>query len=354
MRRWHGFALGLIVSIAALYLALRSIHIQDAIDALARANYVWVLPAFALTIVALFVRAVRWRVLLDRRIPLNRSFSILNISYIVNNILPARLGEVARAFLATRTDPPTPVFTSFSTILTERMVDMLMVFVLLGGVLLALPEMPPEVSGIGATMGLAAFVVFVALVVFARRNDWAHALLGVAQRLLPPLRRFNLAGALDRVLDGLKPLGSARGLLEVVFWTVVSWTVSVITGYVSMYVLYDNPRWDAAVLFIAAASLAIAVPATFASIGPFEYAMMISLVAVYGAGMDDTTAVRATALSFAIIMHAINVVTYAIMGAIGMVQEGVSLAQVTRGARQIDTGQPAQPEPLGSSETSSR
>ncbi|GAB4447474.1 MAG: lysylphosphatidylglycerol synthase transmembrane domain-containing protein [Anaerolineae bacterium] len=345
MKRWQGLLLGLVISVVALYLALRSVNLSDAIAALAGADYIWVLPAFALSVVGLFTRAIRWRALLDGRIPLNRSFSILNISYIVNNILPARLGEVARAFLATRVEPPIPVFTSLSTIFAERIIDMLMVVVMLGGALLALPDMPPEVTGIGMTMGVAALVIFVLLVVFARQRDWAHALLNLVLRIAPFLERLNLGGLLDRVLDGLKPLGAARGLLAVAFWTVVSWTFSVIAGYVLMYTLYDNPRWDAAVLFIALASVAIAVPATFASVGPFEYSVMVGLVAVYGAGADDPRA-QATALSFALILHALNVTTYAIMGAIGLVQEGVSLGQVARGARQIDASQQPRVEAL--------
>ncbi len=336
MKKWQGLALGLLISVIALYLALRSVNLSDAVDALAGGNYIWVLPAFAFSVVGLFLRAIRWRVLLDGRIPLPRSFSILNISYIVNNILPARLGEVARAFLATRVDPPIPVFTSLSTIVTERIIDMLMVVIMLAGVLLVLPNMPPEVAGVGLTMGVTALVAFTLLVVFARRNDWAHALLRLVLRILPPLERLHLGNMLDRALDGLKPLTNVRGLLAVAFWTVISWVFSVIAGYVLMYALYDNPRWDAAMLFIAAASFAIAVPATIASIGPFEYSVLISLVAVYG----DTPATQATALSFALVLHTLNVTTYAIMGALGMVQEGVSLGQVTRGAREIKVEQP--------------
>lgn len=344
MKRWQGLLIGLAISVAALYLALRSVNLADAVDALRGADYIWVVPTFALSVGGLFIRALRWRVLLDGRLPLPRSFSILNISYIVNNILPARLGEVARAFLATRVDPPVPVFTSLSTIIAERIIDTLMCVIMIGGVLLVLPDMPPEVTGVGLTLGLASLVAFAMLLVFARRRGWAHTFLNLGLRIAPPLRRLRLDQVLDRALDGLKSLATVRGLLGIGFWTVVGWVFSVTAGYVLMYALYENPRWDAAVLFIAAASFAIAVPATFASIGPFEYAVMISLVAVYGAGMGDTSAVQSTALSFALILHTLNVTTYAIMGAIGMVQEGVSLGQVTRGARAINAGQHAEPE----------
>jgi uncharacterized protein (TIRG00374 family) len=358
MRRWQGLLIGFVISIAALYFAVRGVKITDALKALAGANYAWVAPTVFIVIAALFTRAIRWRVLLGGRIPLARSFSILNISYIANNILPARLGEVARAFLAARVTPPIPVFTSLSTILAERIIDMLMVVVMLGGVLLTLPNMPREVSGVGTAMGLAALAVFVALMVLARRRGWAHALLKLFLRALPPLRKLGLPGALDRVLDGLQPLTEWRGLFRIAVWTVISWALSVVAAYVLMYTLFDYPRWDAAILLVAAASLAIAVPATVASVGPFEYAVLISLVAVYGvnvqglptgsavsplaqdpAAIARLTAVQATSLSYALILHAMNVAIYAFMGAIGLIQEGVSLGQVARGARAVSAEQ---------------
>ncbi len=359
MKKWQGLLLSLGVSAAALYLALRDIRLGDVARVLGSANYIWVLPTAAGSIAGLLARAVRWRALLGGHIPLERSFSILNISYILNNILPARLGEVARAFLAARITPPIPVFTSLSTILAERIIDMLTVLVLLGGVLLALPDTPPVVGGMGVLMGGAALIIFAALLIFARRPGWAHALLRPVLRIFPPLERFGPEGILDRVLDGLQPLAAWRSLLNVVLWTAIAWALSIFAGYLLMFSMFDHPRLDAVVLFVALASLAIAVPATLASVGPFEGAVIIALLAVYGvelsalpgtlvipplaqdpAALAAEEALRATAFSFALVLHVVNVCTYAVMGAVGLVQEGISLGQVTRGARDISDTPP--------------
>lgn len=359
MRKWQGLLLGLVVSAATLYLALRSVNLADAMRALESADYIWVLPVAATSVLGLFTRAIRWRVLLSGRLPLPRSFSILNISYILNNILPARLGDLTRAFLATRVAPPVPVFTSLSTIVAERMIDMLLVLLLLAGVLLAVPNMPPGVMGAGAAMGAAAAAALVALIVFARRPAWAHALLAFVLRLAPPLARFNLRDVLDRALDGLEPLAHWRRFLVVMGWTVISWAFSVLSGYILLHTMFTPPRLDAAVLFVAAASLAIAVPATFASVGPFEWSVIISLVAVYGVSWPalpttfvmtplaqqidlvvELNMIQAKAFSFALVLHALNIAVYAAMGAIGLVQEGVTLGQVTRGARRLGVEPP--------------
>jgi hypothetical protein len=298
-------------------------------------------------------------VLLGERIPLRRSFSIVNISYILNGILPARLGEVARAFLATRVTPPIPVFTSLSTILAERIIDMLTVILMLGGALLAIPNQPAGVGSVGLVMGAASVAALGTLITFAHRPAWAHTMLALVLRAVPPLRKLNLDNILDRVLDGLRPLARWRTLLSVLFWTAISWSFSVLAGYLLMFTLYSQPRLDAAALFIAAASLVIAVPATFASVGPYEWSIIVSIVAVYGVNLHDLPGdfvisplaqnpgainalmtVQSTAFSFALIVHVLNVSVYAVLGAIGLIQEGISLSQVTRGAERIGAEPP--------------
>lgn len=362
MKKWQGLLLGLLVSAAALFLALHNINLTNALQALQNANYIWLVPSAGLAVLGLFVRAIRWRVLLSGRIPLVRSFNILNISYILNNILPARLGDLTRAFLATRTEPPVPVFTSLSTILTERLIDMVLVLLMLGGALLMVPNMPPGVMGVGAMMGLAAVAAFGVLVTLAHRPGWAHAMLGFVLRILPFLEQLNLAEALNRVLDGLTPLTRWRSFLAVMAWTLLAWSFSILTGYLMLFTMFAQPRLDVVVLFIAAASLAIAVPATFASVGPFEWAVIISLVAVYGVNwqalpttfimsplaqrLDTITqlnTVQAKAFSFAVVLHSLNIAVYAAMGAVGLIQEGISLGQVTRGAQRLGAD-PALPE----------
>jgi uncharacterized membrane protein YbhN (UPF0104 family) len=90
---------GLILGGAAIVALVWIVDWRQTADAWRRAN-LWVMfPAFAITIAAMLTRALAWRSLMGDAVPLRDCFWMLNISYLMNNILPFRLGDVARAFL---------------------------------------------------------------------------------------------------------------------------------------------------------------------------------------------------------------------------------------------------------------
>ena len=157
-KSWRVGLVGMLASGLAIYLILSSVDLMLLGDALARARYGYVLPTALLLTVGLLTRAARWRALLDSGLALDRAFHILNISYLVNGVLPLRIGEVARAFLAARVDPPVPLLRSASTILIERLLDLLAVLFLLGFALAAAPTLPDAYRSAGL-VALAALVI---------------------------------------------------------------------------------------------------------------------------------------------------------------------------------------------------
>ena len=96
--------LGMGVSLAFLLLFFVIVDVGDMGQALAAAKYRFILPAIALYFVALFFRSLRWQFLLEpvSRIPVARLFPVVTVGYMANNLLPARLGEIARAYYLER------------------------------------------------------------------------------------------------------------------------------------------------------------------------------------------------------------------------------------------------------------
>ena len=88
------------------------------------ARYIYVLPTVVFLLLGLVTRAFRWQVLLSGDLPIGRTFSIMNVAYLVNGVLPLRIGEVARIYLATRATPPVPPMKTASTIIVERLLDL--------------------------------------------------------------------------------------------------------------------------------------------------------------------------------------------------------------------------------------
>ena len=333
MKRWQSLLLGVVVSVATLAYALRGVELDKLRGEFANGRYLFILPVLVIILAGLALRAIRWRALLNGRIPVIRSFHILNISYFFNAFLPLRLGEVARAFLATRVQPPIAVFTSLSSVVVERLTDVIAVVILII-LAIAIAPVTREIEAAARVSGIIAVAGTLLLAFFAARPAIAHRVVNFVVARIPALERFHVRDLADRVLDGIAPLGSVRGAGAAFTWTALAWFTSVVGTFVLMYVFYDQPRWNAALLMTSIASLAIALPAVPGSVGPFEAAMVLGLTV---GGMADSAnpEQQARAVACAVLIHIVTTGSYAFLGVIGLSQEHISIGEVMRSARQI-------------------
>lgn len=334
MKRWRMGLLGGAVSLLAVAFMLSQMKDLAALaTALARARYVYLLPAIILLLAGLVARAFRWRVLLNGGLPLLRTFNIMNVAYLVNGVLPLRIGEVARMYLAAQADPPVPVFQTASTIIVERLLDLLAVVLLLAGALAAGP-VPDELRAAGLVMGPLALLGFLILVALSSQRARALGLLGaVAGRFdgtadghQPSFVR-HLSVWVGQFLDGLSPLAQPPALFRALGWTALSWGLSAAAGYVLMFAFYDTASWAATGLYIAAAAFSIAVPAIPGNLGTYEGSILLALGAV-GYGEPSEVAV-----AFALVVHGLNLAVHVSTGVVGFIQEGITLGQLSQGVR---------------------
>lgn len=334
MNRWRIGLLGLAVSLLAIIFIVSQVNVSALANALERARYIYLLPTFALLLAGLVARALRWRVLLNGGLPLLRAFNIMNVAYLVNGVLPLRIGEVARVYLATRADPPVPVFQTASTIVVERLLDLLAVVLLLAGALVAGP-VPDELRAAAAVAGPVALLGFLALVFLSWQRALALRLLAAVigrfdrnkdgRSIASPLQKLSVWFV--QFLDGLAPLANPRALFQALGWTALSWSLSVAAGYVLMLAFYPVASWAATCLYIAAAAFSIAVPAIPGNVGTYEGSILLALGAI---GYGEPTEV---AVAFALVVHGVNLAVHVSTGIVGFMQEGISLAQLSRGVQ---------------------
>jgi uncharacterized protein (TIRG00374 family) len=115
---------GLILSVTALYFAFRNVPFNDLLNYLRSINYLWLLPAALLALVSFFIRAVRWRfiILSSHQIGIWQAFHPLMIGFMINCILPGRVGELARPMILQKKQK-IPFATGIATVAAERIFD---------------------------------------------------------------------------------------------------------------------------------------------------------------------------------------------------------------------------------------
>jgi uncharacterized protein (TIRG00374 family) len=300
------WAIGLAVSAGCIYLTTREISVDAVRESLASVRWALLVPSLLLIYLALLLRAVRWRLLFrdPHRVGLGPAVASVNIGLMFNNILPARAGEIPRV-LALRRSTGVSAVEAASTIVVERILD---VFVLgLLGVALA-PWLPDE-TWIRLLVALCvAIVVFLPLL----------ALGIVLMRTRLPSLLVRLTGAVPRVSDaraqqavaslasGATIFRRPRRLLAALLLGAGAWAAGGLAIWVLMPA-FDLPSDTLAPwLVLLANALAVTVPSSPGTVGVYEASVQYSLVAF---GADPSVA-----LSYAIVLHALNFLPVVLTG----------------------------------------
>ena len=118
------FVAGVVISAVALYFAFRNVPLIDLLNYLTTINYFWVLPSILVVLISFLLRAVRWQIILEssRSISVWRAFHPMMIGFMINCVLPGRLGEVARPVILQKKEN-VPFATGLATVAAERVFD---------------------------------------------------------------------------------------------------------------------------------------------------------------------------------------------------------------------------------------
>jgi len=138
------FIAGLVISAAALYFAFRNVPLGDLLNYLASINYLWVPPALVLVMLSFYLRSVRWQIILasTKKITIGRAFHPMMIGFMINCVLPGRLGEIARPIILQKKDK-VPFTTGLATVAAERIFDiclLLFLFIVTVGAIQIRPD----------------------------------------------------------------------------------------------------------------------------------------------------------------------------------------------------------------------
>jgi uncharacterized protein (TIRG00374 family) len=104
---------------------------QEILNSMGNANYWWIAMAIPLGILSHYLRAIRWKMLIETmgyKPGKGNMFFAVMVGYFANLALP-RLGEVSRCTILTKYEN-VPFQKSFGTVITERVLDMMMFFFL--------------------------------------------------------------------------------------------------------------------------------------------------------------------------------------------------------------------------------
>ncbi|MEW5700919.1 MAG: lysylphosphatidylglycerol synthase transmembrane domain-containing protein [Candidatus Zixiibacteriota bacterium] len=318
--------IGTLISVIFLYLAFRKVDYGDLWRALQGVRWVYLIPNIVLVVAVMWLRAWRWQLILRPvgDVSYNRVFSATMIGFMVNNVLPARLGEIARAVsLGLKTGLSRSA--TLATIIVERIYDSftLLLFLWLVFAFSRISELT-EVERI-RDVGWIFLAVNVALLVFLIllqvRNAgvvrWMRRISGIFS-----VRIQQIAGEIvEKFARGLTMHHNMPTTVGVVVLSLVIWFILGISNYfVFLAFGFDHLPIEASFVVLVVVSLLISVPNSPGFVGVFHWGVQISLQ-IYGIQKSE-------ALAVALVLHAAQYLPITLMGLYYLRKEHLRLSTV--------------------------
>jgi uncharacterized protein (TIRG00374 family) len=329
--RWRQASLwvGLLVSLVFAYLAVRDVDVAAFGTALREMEY-WVLaPATLVLALAIFLRALRWRLLFapPHRPSTSAITASLLIGYLFNNILPARAGEAAR-IIALKQRAGTARFEALGTVVAERALDVVCLIVLLFAVAPTLPGVDwlPRALAVGGGLSAGLVVLLVAMAFYGRRP--ARLLLRPLS-VLPGISGERTDSAAANLVHGFSFLRRPASAVAAVLLTLMSWLLIAFSFWLCLVGFDFGLGFEAGLLVVVAANLAMILPSGPAAVGVFEAATLVAL-AVFGVD-------RSSAFSYAVVVHALNVIPFVLVGYLVLHHHAIAVRRARSLSPQVES-----------------
>jgi hypothetical protein len=308
-------AIGIAISIAALWAVFGKINLGELVTVLQRVNYWWLLPNILLVIFSMYQRAIRWQYMLKpiKRVAYGSLLASTCVGFMANNVLPARLGEFVRAYSLASQDRSISKSASMATIFVERMVFDLAALLLIFGAVILFSTIPFTEIEIGRDLeqgtylAVAVVLVGLAFVLFlAIKPVVAGRLLVSSLFFLPVGIKTRIQEMVMRFSDGLLFMKDWRNVFWVGFHTLWIWLFLGLSNYfVFLAFNFDLPV-SASYVMLVIVSIFIFIPSSPGFVGVYHYSVAVTL-ALYAIPKEEAGA-------FALVLHAAQYLPITAMG----------------------------------------
>ncbi len=323
LRAWVGIFISLIC-LAAIFFFIDPAQIWQA---LLTARYEYLALSGVAFIVFMLLRAVRWRFMLGNQVTYGQVFHVQNIGYMLTNLLPLRIGDVARAVLIGNV-PPVTIAQGVSTMVVERVLDLLFMAALLPLTLAQFETVPAEIRVVAVNAGIIAIAATFLLILAANQRPRASRL---ARAILDRIRFLPTdawSRRIDDLLGGLHSLSRWRDALLLLSLSILVWVPVIAAYYWGLLAAHLQPDWAMAGFVVCAAALSIAAPSSPGQVGVYHAGVIAALTQVLAQP-------EAQSASFAFLYHAMTFILNLLLGIIGLRFVGATLDNVVNMTRRL-------------------
>ena len=340
--------LGIVVTVGLLWWIFREEDPVEIWNHIRGADWGLLLVAIFITTFGFVIRALRWRLFLEPvqpDSPFDSRFAAVCIGFMSNNLLPARIGELTRAYSYGKLEG-VPVTAALATLVVERVLDGVAILALFLIAVLS-PSFPAEtlppavVAGVRLVSYSMAGLLAVVVAVIVAPQVSLRAVEVVGGRLLPVSWSGVVNAVAEAFLEGLASLRNPRLLGLGLLWSVGFWLIHSSSFWIGLRAFDIHLPFTAALFLNGTIAIAVSVPAAPGFFGTFHMGVKLALVDVY-------LVAAGPALGFAFGWHLGGFIPVTAMGLWYARKLGLSLGEMARSGS--EPGEPGEGTEFGAVE----
>jgi hypothetical protein len=305
MKRIIKFFLALIVTTLAVWLSFRNIEWIALKNTFTQANYFWVVLAIANSLFTVYALGWRWQILLKAKdkISMAKLFRLNIISQYANILMPARMGEIVRAYMTSIESNASGGY-AMGTIVIERLFDF-MAFTIFWILMPAIFAFKGQVK----THGIALFFCLLAagfLAMFSLSPQLFLKGIRHFARILPHKISEKISHFAEQGIEAFASLRSARNVVSVLLLTAGLILSQVLTNFLLFKAFHITLSFWAALFVLLAVQVGNIPPSAPGKIGIFEYAVVLAL-SIFHISKNE-------ALSYGLMLHLVAFLPKIVLG----------------------------------------
>jgi glycosyltransferase 2 family protein len=284
---------------------------------LGQVNYFFLALAGACALLAIWLRAWRWRYLIpdSETMKTGNLFSATMIGFMGNNLLPLRIGDLARAYIAARKENVT-ASAVLATVVIERLLDVFAILAMLSVIFFHMPLPQWIANGFLIMLALGAAAWLVLLVMRSRANLLCAWLAPV----LPSRYAGQITALVQSFLQGLAAMKSAKNLIIAMLLSIPIWTVYALGTYAALKACAVNVPFSASWVVLAFVGIGVSLPSAPGFVGTFQF-FTVAALALYAVDQQQ-------AFGFSLLHHMAQYIPVTLFGWILLIKEQMSLGDL--------------------------
>ncbi len=302
-----------LISLIGVYLAFRGEDLTLILVELKKVDLKGVLLASLILLFSCLIRAMRWKILIEpfSDIKTKQVFSATMIGYFGNGVLVFRLGELLKSYIISK-NAEINTSQAFGTVILERFIDLVMVFIFC---IALLPWIPVQYNQVK----LFIYILFgiIMCLIFVQKRYKLIKFLNV-KFFFRNTKQNKVLNYINNIYDGLISIKDIQSFKAIMFYSFILWFIYLFVTLILLNSCDIELSFINAVVLFVFGSIAIGIPSLPGSLGTYDAAVKYVLIIIFGIKSYQ-------ALNYVIVSHAVSYFPLTIVGAVFFIFENVNL-----------------------------